>query len=136
MTSQKTSTKLWLKHCKPSAKRVRRTYSVLDRVSQGRKLTDPDTFPTFFYWCFSHGYGYRSNHIFFSRESSIHPAPNKACTGRWGTVRRFEYFSGFEFFLLLNRVRARPSAMLRECNRWARQNGLYRALSSVHFMEY
>jgi hypothetical protein len=36
-------------------------------------------------------------------------APNKACTGRWGTVRLFEYFSGFGFFLLPNRATPAPA---------------------------
>ena len=42
---------------------------------------------------------------------------NKACTGRWGFCRIFEYFSGFEFFLLPNRVHARLPAS--NANRWA-----------------
>jgi hypothetical protein len=32
------------------------------------------------------------------------------CTGRWGFCRIFKHFSGFEFFLLPNRIHARPGA--------------------------
>jgi len=32
------------------------------------------------------------------------------CTGRWGFCRIFEHFSDFEFFLLPNRVHARPKS--------------------------
>jgi hypothetical protein len=39
-------------------------------------------------------------------ESSIQPAPNKACTGRVGTVRLLEHFSTVEFFLPIERVSA------------------------------
>jgi len=46
--------------------------------------------------------------------SACSRTPNKACTGRWGFCGFFEYFSGFEFFLLPSRIHARPSAMLRE----------------------
>jgi hypothetical protein len=43
---------------------------------------------------------------------------NKACTGRWGFCGFFKHFSlaspqgqaGFEFFLLPNRIHARPPA--------------------------
>jgi len=45
------------------------------------------------------------------------PPPNTACTGRWGFCGIFEHFSGFEFFLLPNRIHARPSAS--NANRWA-----------------
>jgi hypothetical protein len=36
--------------------------------------------------------------------------PNTACTGRWGFCDIFKHFSGFEFFLLPNRIHARPNA--------------------------
>ena len=42
---------------------------------------------------------------------------NKACTGQVGTVRLFKHFTGFEFFLLPNRIHARPSAS--NASRWA-----------------
>jgi hypothetical protein len=35
---------------------------------------------------------------------------NKACTGRWGFCAIYKQFSGFKFFLLPNRIHARPSA--------------------------
>jgi hypothetical protein len=43
--------------------------------------------------------------------------PNKACTGQVGFCGFFKQSSGFEFFLLPNRVHARPPAS--NANRWA-----------------
>jgi len=37
--------------------------------------------------------------------------------GRWGFCGIFEYFSGFEFFLFLSIIHARPPAS--NANRWA-----------------
>ena len=45
------------------------------------------------------------------------PAPNTACTWRVGFCGIFRHFSGFEFFLLSNRIHARPHAA--NANRWA-----------------
>jgi hypothetical protein len=53
----------------------------------------------------------------FNFKTVLQNLPNKACTGRWGTVRLFEHFSGFEFFLVSNRVHAHPHAG--NANRWA-----------------
>jgi hypothetical protein len=48
----------------------------------------------------------------FSRNESLaHSAlPNTACSGFAGVCGIFKQFSGFEFFLLPNRVPVRPSA--------------------------
>jgi len=63
------------------------------------------------------------------QQSSGIDRPNTACTGRWGLPPAGtacgtygKHFSGFEFFLLSNRVHACPSAMLRERELlWARR---------------
>jgi len=57
--------------------------------------------------------------MFYLISKNNHPQtpPNKACTGRWGFCAVYKHFSGFEFFLLPNRVHARPSAS--NANRWA-----------------
>ncbi len=63
--------------------------------------------------------------------------PNTACTGRWGFCAIFEQFSGFEFFLLPNRVHARPSAS--NANRWTlsitpldKRNQIFRLFHLYH----
>jgi hypothetical protein len=42
---------------------------------------------------------------------------NKACAGCWGFCAIYKHFSDLEFFLLPNRVHARPSASNANC--WA-----------------
>jgi hypothetical protein len=37
-------------------------------------------------------------------------APNKACSGFLGVCAIYKHFSGFEFFLLPNRIHAHPHA--------------------------
>lgn len=43
-------------------------------------------------------------------------AQQSVYTGRWGFCGVFEYFSGFEFFLLPKLVHARPPASSNYCN--------------------
>ena len=49
---------------------------------------------------------------YFSKasESSIHPAPNTACSRLVGFVPTYKHFSGFGFFLLSERISSRPPA--------------------------
>ena len=46
--------------------------------------------------------------IFKNKVLPAKTAPNKACAGRLGFVAIFKHFSGFGFFLLSNRIHARP----------------------------
>jgi hypothetical protein len=50
----------------------------------------------------------------------VEQPPNTACSGQVGTRRIFKHFSSFGFFLLPNRIHARPPAG--NASRWLASN--------------